>query len=182
MKNVTMKKLLVAGLVVLAPSASMAADNDDESITVKLGVTSICDLGTWSGTNAGNSLLDFTSSLAGDARFPANQTAESSTDKSTCNYGPVKLMLKSNNGAMIDSGVSSVPGFTNELAYGVSVSWSGESFSKTSSGDLKTTTTAITSAGAITGSLTISVTPDEATDPMLPGGYSDTLMVFLQPN
>jgi hypothetical protein len=182
MKNVTMKKLLVAGLVVLAPSASMAADNDDESIKVKLDVTSICDLGTWTGTSPGYSRLDFTSFLAGDARFPAGQTAESSTDKSTCNYGPVRLMLKSNNGAMEAPGVISVPGFTNELAYGVSVSWSGKSFSETSSGNLTTKKLAITSAGAITGPLTISVTPDEAADPMLPGGYSDTLMVYLESN
>jgi hypothetical protein len=171
-----MKKLLMAGLVALAPSASMAADNDDEAITVKLDVTKTCTLGTWSGTE-----LNFTDSLAADATYPGTTTLATGAG-ATCNYGPVEVHLFSANGAL-DAGNTATTGFTHELAYAIDVHWNGGTPVSTTSTDAAIGTGIATfkSAGAITGLLEIDVTPVAATDPMLVGDYTDTLTVTIQP-
>jgi hypothetical protein len=172
--DVTMKKLLMAGLVALAPSASMA-DSDFEAITVKLDVTKTCTLGTWTDTE-----LDFTASLAADATYPGTTTLAAGAG-ATCNYGSVEVHLLSANGAL-DAGNTATTGFTHELAYAIDVHWNGGTPVSTTSTDAAGTGIAtFKSAGAITGLLQIDVTPVAATDPMLAGDYTDTLTVTIQP-
>jgi hypothetical protein len=176
--DVTMKKLLMAGLVALAPSASMAAD-DSEGIGLSLDVADQCILDDWDGPG-GIALITFQSS--GDGTFTST-TKTLQAANAHCNFGAVTMTLASDNGS-IDSGKGAVDGFVNELPYTVSGNWGANpTFANIKSGDITggTVETVVDGAvGPISGLLTINVTPEGSDNkPLLAGGYADKLTVKL---
>jgi hypothetical protein len=173
-----MKKLLMAGLVALAPSASMAADVS-EGITLTLVQSEICDFGTWKSSEGtvGTSDIVFTSN--NDGTFTSAGASSVAAD-AMCNKGPVSVTVLSAKGAIEHNDKTAGTGFDDSLPYTVSGSWGTHNFGSIESETIVANAAfAVEKQDPIDATLTITVTPDSSEGFLISGTYSDTLTVTL---
>lgn len=195
-----MKRLLIAAtaaaLTVAGSTAAFAADSATQTFGLTATVPNTCNIPARPTTTATNAAYNDNGPNGGTMNFT---TAINTTDATAaagtvvltysnvmCNYA-AELDIESTRGAMIyDGGVSVVAGtFADEITYTASAAFCAQTSSITANNLTNANVPARTDGsctGANIGDLVVTVNTDAITDPLLSGGYTDTLTVKIGAN
>ena len=176
-----MRKLFGAVLAAAALLSTTAANAQTatQDITITATVAGLCTVnGLATGTtDTATITVDANADVDTAVVAPANSPYASVA----CN-GPSDLQVSSANGAL--TGPAAVAGFDNIIDYSATATWNAVDASidtTTAPGSGATETGASAAVTAHTGNLSVAITPIANTNPLLAGGYTDTLTVTLTP-
>jgi len=160
--------MMASAYVLLSQSAW--AQSATQNITLNATVADYCSIaGSATGGNVTRT-ISVTNGTVDTASLP-----QVSVNNVACSKAANITLSTTNTGL---TGPGTVTNFQNVIHYTADASFGGAAPSLDTS--TATSATAAT-AGAATGPLTVDITPAANTSPMVPGGYTDTLVVLLEP-
>lgn len=162
----------VLGVLVAVTSTSAFAQTATQNINLNATVTDFCSI---AGSATGGAITRSITVTNGNVSTAAVTPAISVASVACTKISDVTLTT-TNTGLTTGS---SAAGFQNVIHYTAAASFAGAAPSLTTSSG--TTATAATNAGANSGTLSVTITPQANTSPMLAGSYADTLVVTLTP-
>lgn len=188
-----LKKILMgtAALTLLASTSVVsanAADSASSTITINGSVADTCTLSlaaASSGDNnasyAGNVITVTQLADAGDATF--NDADTTLSFDGMCNYAHNMSLQSANGGMEHDGSVAVVAGsgtFDDLIEYDVTANWANPVVLDASGGATVTATDAPGGAYSATGvTVVFNIDNDGGTDPLLSGGYTDSVIIKL---
>ena len=165
--------------VISAPNGGSATNLINPGFTLSGTVAKVCTIGGVATPAADSATIPITSAGA------VNTAAINKTYANAACNTPSNLQLTSQNGAVKNSGTAP-SGFSNLINYSASASFSGASASLDTA-TIATATgaepgTAVSTTGATpSGTMSVTITPQANSTPLITGTYTDTLRITITP-
>lgn len=168
--KMSLKVALATLAATVAGQSAAWAQSATQNITLNATVADFCSI---AGAATGGSVtrtITVTNGTVNTSALPVVNVASVACSKVS------DVTLSTTNTGL--TGPAAVPSFQNAIHYTANASFSGATPSLNTGS--ATTATAATS-GAATGTLTVNITPNANASPVVPGSYTDTLVVTLAP-